>query len=848
MRIKVFIYIVISTHFLWSQRIIEKEMNDWEYRMVGDSVWKEAKVPGTIMDNFVDLSYISDPLHPYYGDNEKLYQWVGEQDWEFRTRVVINPSHIGMGYLITFGSLDLFADVYVNNHPIHFSDTISSINAFIPFEVPGVLDWYSGGDGTLTSSLEIRVVFYSTQRILEDLIDKNNLKLPGGERVYGRTAQYQFGWDWGPRFINMGIRKPVRLSIIPKDDYEFSANIHQYNILKDQAIFNLNFTHYNLQGEYKIQHSLYLNGKNILSYRLPVTFQKDVVWQSVPYLIDKPALWWPNGMNSGPNIYTFSFLLTPANDSTRVIAEFEFDYAFCETELVQEKDKYGESFYFKVNGEKVFAKGANYIPDDSFNPGKNTKELITLAREANMNMIRVWGGGTYPDDEFYDECLKNGIMVWQDYMFACAMYPGDEEFTVNAQIETDYQYDRLSKYNNIVAWCGNNENDEGWKNWGWQKEFKYSDADSTMIWNNYLKLFESLPPNNNRYYHSANYISSSPKHGWGRKESMTEGDSHYWGVWWGLEPFEKYNEKVPRFMSEFGMQGMPDISTLNKVIPDSAMNFDSPKFKNHQKHPTGFKTLDHYLKEYLVIPDKMEDYAYATQILQAYALTIAIEAQRRAMPYCMGSLIWQLNDCWPVTSWSLVDSELKTKISYDLVKKSFAPTIISVKEEKDKYSIYITNDNKKIKNSYMQIQILDFYGKVKFKKNISLTVSENTSKPYFKLSKKIVEQFDATSIYLDLQLFKKEKNKKLTYIYDQQYHFAKLNQLKLPQPDLWVEKDGNNLCWIKSKTYCPYVIIQGEANEPNQFIGTVGPRNTVSHPGPDIDLSRIKCLNTLLKK
>jgi beta-mannosidase len=174
-------------------------------------------------------------------------------------------------------------------------------------------------------------------------------------------------------------------------------------------------------------------------------------------------------MMDGPHYYTLDLKLTPIEDTTKVIAQYKFNYAICTTELVQEKDKYGESFYFKINGEKGFAKGANYIPDDSFHPGKNTSELVRLAKEANMNMIRVWGGGNYPDDEFYDECMKNGIMVWQDFMYACAMYPINPEFTYNAEEEALYQTNRLQNYNNIVVWCGNNENDEGWKNWGWQK-------------------------------------------------------------------------------------------------------------------------------------------------------------------------------------------------------------------------------------------------------------------------------------------------------------------------------------------------------------------------------------------
>lgn len=789
--------ILLLTHLGWGQKIIEREIIDWEFRMVGDSIWKKAKVPGTIIDNFADLSDLSNPQHPYHGDNEKLYQWIGEKDWEFRTIVHIDPRYMGLKYMLTFPSLDLFANVYINNQPIHYHDTLSSLNAFVALEIPGNLEWHSPGDGTLTTDMEIRVVFYSTKKTLQDIAANSSLELPGGERIYGRTAQYQFGWDWGPTFINMGMRKPVHLSIYPQKYSELTLTCNDVRIEKNNALLNLNFNHHNLDGPYKVQHELLLNGELVITNDFILNFNKEDPLKSIPYKIENPALWWPNGIGD-QNIYSFKFTLTKSDDTNGMVHQCILDYAFVTTELIQDKDKNGQSFYFKVNGKKVFAKGANYIPDDSFNPGINGKELINLAKDANMNMLRVWGGGTYPDNDFYAECLKNGIMIWQDYMFACAMYPINEEFAINARIEADEQYKKLSKYNNIVVWCGNNENDEGWQNWGWQKEFNYSENDSAAIWNGNLKLFESLPPNDGRYYRAPNYIASSPKHGWGRKESMTHGDSHYWGVWWGLEPIEKYKEKVPRFMSEYGMQAMPDLSLLQKIIPDTAMRFESPLFKNHQKHPTGFETINHYLKEYFSIPLTMANYIYATQILQAYSLQVAIESHRTSMPYCMGSLIWQLNDCWPVTSWSIIDYDLNKKISYSTVQKAFMPVIITMQETLTDYEFYIVNDHLKPHADVLNLYVSDFSGNIKWNRNLRVKVKQQSSQKVFKFNKNKLASYDLAGIYIHAEL---ESD-----IHTQRnFHLVKPNELKLLNPEIKLDRNEKGQYFIQSDTYCPYI-------------------------------------------
>ncbi|MBJ7427944.1 MAG: glycoside hydrolase family 2 protein, partial [Bacteroidia bacterium] len=307
------------------------------------------------------------------------------------------------------------------------------------------------------------------------------------------------------------------------------------------------------------------------------------------------------------------------------------------------------------------------------------------------------------------------ILVWQDFMFACAMYPGDNEFLANVSAEVNEQIIRLRNNPSIAIWCGNNEIDEGWKNWGWQKQFKYSTADSTKIAQQYKNLFEIVIKN--AVYHLDNsrfYWPSSPSIGWGRKESLTQGDAHYWGVWWGMEPFKIYQNKIGRFMSEYGFQGMPSVQTFKNMgalqLKDGINILDSSVLKTHQKHPTGYKTIQTYMERDYLVPKTFENYVYVSQLLQAEGMKTAIEAHRRAMPYCMGSLYWQLNDCWPVTSWSSVDYNGDWKALHYQVKKSFSDLLISFQDKGDSVLVYFVSDKMVNMKGDLSANIFDFDG------------------------------------------------------------------------------------------------------------------------------------------
>jgi beta-mannosidase len=348
-----------------------------------------------------------------------------------------------------------------------------------------------------------------------------------------------------------------------------------------------------------------------------------------------------------------------------------------EIQLNLEKDSIGGRFQFEANGKPVYMKGVNWVPVNLY-PGTASKadyrRLLLQVRDANMNMIRVWGGGIYEDDAFYDLCDSLHLYVWQDLMFAGAMVPGNDSFFTNVKAELAYQVNRLRHHPCIVLWCGNNEIDEAWHNWGWQQSFQLHGTDSATVWQDYRRLFEDSI---RRWLHTwdpkRSYISTSPRFGWGRNQSYTEGDSHFWGLWWGLQDWEVFRQKTGRFVSEFGMQSMPHPA----VWGNDQLTVTDTRIQSHQKASQGNMKLEYYLQRYFMDSTRfhqlnLEQYSYLTQCLQAYILQNALAVQLLAAPRNQGSLIWQLNDVWPSISWSLIDFSGRPKAAWYAVRRMFA--------------------------------------------------------------------------------------------------------------------------------------------------------------------------------
>jgi beta-mannosidase len=772
--------------FLWAQNS-ERDLSSerWNFRKFTEDKWFPATIPGTIHTDLLQNQLIP---NPFFGTNEKQLQWIENEDWVYQTEFQISKSELdNENLLLQFEGLDTHAEVYLNGTPILTAD-----NMFRTWKV-AVKKYLKIGNN------ELKIVFRSSVKKGKEASKRLAYTLPGDEKVFTRKAQYQYGWDWGPRLVTAGIWKKV--SILFRNSATLTAvTFHQKLLTTEKAELEFTATIYATVAG-KLQFSV--NDK-----KEEITLKKGRNSVLLTYDIANPKLWWTNGLGEA---HLYDFTITISKGLT-VVDSKKMKIGLRTIELIQENDKIGTSFYFKLNGVPVYMKGANYIPPDSFLTrvgASDYKKLIKNSVDANMNMLRVWGGGVYAEDAFYDECDANGILVWQDFMFACAMYPGDASFLKNVKKEVIDNVTRLQHHPSIALWCGNNENDEGWHNWGWQKQYNYAKSDSTEVWNNYKKLFHEVIPktldsllakNENRYW------PSSPSIGWGRKESLVQGDSHYWGVWWGKEPFEMYTKKVGRFMSEYGFQGMPAWSTLQSVSNKDDMNLSSDAIRNHQKHPTGYETINEYMARDYHIPASFEKYIYVSQLLQADGMKTAIEAHRRAKPYCMGTLFWQFNDCWPVTSWSSVDYYGNWKALNYQVKRSFEQVLVSVKEEQNGYKIHVINDDLKSYEGEIELKLIDFSGNVLWEKKQLASVPTNLSIELLEVSKKEFYAFDLKQVVLSVTYISGTKKA------NSLFYFVKPKELKIQKPSLHINPIDATTIEVSTDVLAKNVFLSSDEN------------------------------------
>jgi beta-mannosidase len=704
---------------LISMSIQAQELNtfkldgDWKFRRAGTKDWMPARVPGVVHLDLMRNKVIADP---FLGDNESKVQWVSDVGWEYLKTFNYGEENFAWRHIeLVLKGLDTYANVYLNDSLVLVAD-----NMFREWIIDVKLLLRIG-----TNTL--RIQFPAVNPTIKSMYDQLQYKLPGDEKVVCRKAAYHFGWDWGPKLVTSGIWRPVYLR------YRNALNVLDVQFIQKKltdsiATMAAKFTMFaELDDSAHIR--LLLDTTEIFRHSILLNRGPNVIRRD--FSIRNPARWWPNGMGN-PTLYNFGYEVYIGK---QLVSKDRIKIGLRTIELVQEKDSLGKSFYFKVNGIPVFVRGANYIPQDNFLPrvkDSTYRALITDARDANMNMLRVWGGGIYEKDLFYDLCDENGIMVWQDFMFAGAMYPGNKEFLDNVMDEAIQNIMRLRRHPCIALWCGNNEIDEGWRNWGWQKQYGYSSADSASIYNDYRLIFDLILPNSVRRFDTLRpYIPSSPLHGWGRPQSMTEGDSHYWGVWWGKEPFTVYENKVGRFMSEYGFQSFPDLSTIRKFTAPEDRVLSSNVMKVHQKHPVGYETIDEYLLRDYKKPRDFESYAYVSQLLQAKGIISAIEAHRRAKPWCMGTMYWQLNDCWPVVSWSSRDYYGKKKALQYALPAVYSNLLVSPVVEDGHVKVYISSDEHKLIKGIMTVKLIDFEGNMYSDEGFLVEIPANTSLVYY---------------------------------------------------------------------------------------------------------------------
>ncbi len=668
----------------------------WDLSKAGDSEKCKVDIPGSVISGLLSNALIKDP---YKGLNEYETLEILKNDFTFE-RSFDFEKQSGLDYELVFEGLDTLAKVYLNEKEILTAD-----NMHITYTC-NVTKLLKNGSNTL------RVSFSSAVKYIESVTpgkDKEIHYTPTGAMTgnqYIRKAHSMFGWDWGIKLPDMGIFRDVYIRGFKEVLLEEIKVAQTHNADRSVTLDITGIIHSKAGHELKVgahekeNYSIIEKGYYALfekgNYKLSVDVinpDGSVFIQGFdangPINILNPLLWWPNGLGN-QFLYTVKVRLTKngecLNEITKRIGLRTFT-------ISTEPDEYGSEFAYTVNGQRFFAMGADYIPEDAIY-SRITKErikyLIDASVAANFNTLRIWGGGYYPSDYFYDYCDEKGLVIWQDFMFACNVYELTKDFEKSIETEAVQNVRRLRDHASLGLWCGNNECESAWDHWpGFMDHSKALKKD-------YLKMFEEILPNvvkkedGEHFYHP-----SSPSSGGAFTEPDAEGkgDCHYWAVWHGMKPFSDYEKHYFRFCSEFGFESFPELSTIKTFASPGDFNIFSRVMESHQKNGSANAKILHYTSENFLYPNSFESLVYVSQVLQGIAMKFGVEHFRRNRGRCMGAVYWQLNDNWPVASWSSIDYFGRYKALHYMAKKFFAPVLGSLRREGNLFTPYVSNES-----------------------------------------------------------------------------------------------------------------------------------------------------------
>lgn len=634
-----------------------RELNqNWTMRCVEDSQWQEARVPGTV---YTDLLRNGNMEDPYWKDNEDAICSLMEKDYEYQCTFQGEETEDLSNAFLRFEGLDTVADIYLNN--VHVGNA-ESMHRTWEYPVKEVL---SPGENTL------KVVFHSPLKFIAQAYKKyGNI---GNDDTYEgfmhlRKAHYMFGWDWGAHLPDAGIFRPVFLCSVShgRIDSVYIRQCHEEN--KCTLKFEGDCIR-ETPGEY--QWRVLVTAPDGQKYETALSAEGEG-----QLVIEDPELWWPNGLGDQPLYQVEAQLLYEGN----VEDTWKKRIGLRTMAMQRKKDQYGESFAHEVNGKAFFAMGADYIPEEHLlgrRSEEKTRKLLEDCKLANFNVIRVWGGGFYPDDWFFDICDELGLVVWQDFMFACSVYELTPEFEANIRKEFADNIKRLRHHASLGLWCGNNEMEMFVDERCWVT--KASEV------RDYLFMYERIIPEVLREYDPETfYWPASPSSGgsFDNPNDPDRGDVHYWKVWHGNRPFSEYRKHFFRYASEFGFQALPSQKTIETFTEDpDDWNLFSYIMERHQRNYGANGKIMNYMQQTYRYPGDFDTVIYASQLLQADAIRYGVEHFRRNRGRCMGAVYWQLNDCWPVISWSSIDYTGRWKALHYYAKRFFAPVMISCQEE-----------------------------------------------------------------------------------------------------------------------------------------------------------------------
>jgi beta-mannosidase len=651
----------------------------WQFQQRGAEDWLPANVPGSVHTDLMANGRIPDP---FVADNEKRVQWVAEADWVYRTiftctRGLLSEEKV----LLVCDGLDTLATVFLNGHELGHTD-----NMFrrYQWEIKPLLNAKGANDLTITFSSPVK---YAAEKQAIRPLPGVTQAIPGGPHL--RKAPCQFGWDWGPQLPPIGIWKDIRL-----EGYS-GGRLAEVHLRQD---------HSGEKVAVEVRVAVQRWGKEPLAAVVRITapdggiFEKEMAITAqdegiVKVPIPKPELWWPNGYGGQPLYQVEVSLLRRDVPKARPLDRHRYKVGLRTIELRQKEDQWGRSFVFVVNGRPIFVKGSNWIPADSFPTritGEHLEGLIRSAAEMHQNMLRVWGGGFYEEERFYDLCDRYGILVWQEFIFSCSIYPLDSsEFLENVRVEVVENVRRLRHRASLALWCGNNEMEWGWVDWNWKRPELQALKDA------YDRFFHHTLPawcqaeDPDRSYWPSSPSSDTP---FDNPNGQRQGDSHYWDVWHGRKPFTSYREQYPRFMSEFGFQALPPLATIRTYADEADWNMTSYIMEQHQKNASGNSIMVGQMLDTFRLPKDFVSLVYLSMALQAEGIRYGVEHWRRHPDRVAGTLYWQLNDCWPVASWSSLDYFGRWKALHYAARHFYAPLMLSIEDKPPEQGVYVSND------------------------------------------------------------------------------------------------------------------------------------------------------------
>ncbi len=664
---------------------IQSLTGEWHFRQGGTDEWLPATVPGGVHTDLMALGRIPDP---FVGDNEKHVQWVAEADWEYRTQFVAAPELLQQPHIwLVCDGLDTLAAVSLNGRTLAHTNNMFRQYRWDVKELLQVAD----NELVITFASPVK---YITEKQAERPLPGVSQAIAGGP--YLRKAPCQFGWDWGPQLPPIGIWKDIRLeggSSARLADVHLRQNHSDGQVIVSAALTLEGQTNEDLTArlriiapdgeEMMVETAVSTSNSPFTSDRRPPTISQ--------FTIPHPQLWWPNGYGEQP-LYQ---VVVSLHQGDTELDQRRYQLGLRTIELRQDKDEWGRSFEFMVNGVPIFAKGSNWIPADSL-PTRITDDylemLIRAAADTHQNMLRVWGGGFFEEERFYDLCDRYGILVWQDYIFSCSVYPMDDpDFLENVHIEVEENVRRLRHRASLALWCGNNEMEMGWADWGWTRpDLADMKAAYDRFFHHTLAEWSTANDPDTPYWPS----SPSSDTPFADPNGQVQGDAHYWDVWHGRKPFTAYRDQFPRFMSEFGFQALPPLATISTFADEADWNMTSYIMEQHQKNDSGNSLMVGQMLDTFRLPKDFSSLVYLSMVLQAEGIRYGVEHWRRFRDRVAGTLYWQLNDCWPVASWSSLDYFGRWKALHYAARRFYAPALLSIEDDPPRQGVYVTNDQR----------------------------------------------------------------------------------------------------------------------------------------------------------